>query len=333
MIIVTGGAGFIGSNLVAALNARGRKDVVVCDELGTANKWRNLLGRDVSDIITPDNLFSYLQGCASGGGQYEIEAVFHMGANSSTTETNVDLVLTQNFRFSLRLWWLCAEHRIRFVYASSAATYGDGSRGFVDGLDPSELSLLRPLNPYGWSKHLFDQRVAGLSVDPGSRPPQYAGLKFFNVYGPNEYHKEAMKSVVAQKYDAAKLGKPITLFKSYRPDCEDGEQQRDFIYVRDCADVMLWLLDNPDVNGLFNLGTGRARSFLDLADALSSATGKARNVEYVDMPSSIRDRYQYFTEAAMSRLRAAGFVKPFTSLEAGVADYVKNFLATNDPYL
>ena len=333
MIIVTGGAGFIGSNLVAALNARGRKDVVLCDYLGVDDKWRNIARRQIADIVAPEALFSYIRNHADGGAWGAVEAVFHMGANSSTTETDVDLIVSQNFKFSLDLWRLCAEQRVRFIYASSAATYGGGEAGFSDGLDISRLGQLKPLNPYGWSKHLFDQRVADLAMDPRTRPPQYVGLKFFNVYGPNEYHKGLMKSVVAQKYPLAELGKPVTLFKSCRPDCKDGSQRRDFIYVRDCSDVMLWLFDNPKINGLFNLGTGHARSFVDMAMALFSALGKVPQIEYIDMPFQIQDKYQYFTEAQMSQLRSVGYVAPFTSLEAGIADYVNNFLDTDDAYL
>ena len=333
MIIVTGGAGFIGSNLVAALNARGRRDIVICDYLGADDKWRNLAQRRIAEILDPADLFSYMRSCADGAPYRHIEAVFHLGANSSTTESDVDLILSQNFRFSLDLWHLCTEQKVRFIYASSAATYGHGEVGFVDGLDAEQLCRLKPLNPYGWSKHLFDQRVADLAVDPGTRPPQYAGLKFFNVYGPNEHHKGLMKSVVAQKYSLAERGKTVTLFKSYRPDYDNGGQRRDFIYVRDCADVMLWLLDNPKVNGLFNLGTGKARSFADLAQALFAALGTDPKIEYIDMPETIRGKYQYFTEADISQLRSAGYTAPFTSLEAGIADYVNNYLTASDPYL
>ena len=333
MIIVTGGAGFIGSNLVAALNARGREDIVLCDYLGKDDKWLNVARRQIADIVAPEALFSYMRDHVDNRAWGSIEAVFHLGANSSTTETDVDLMLSQNFRFSLDLWRLCSEHGVRLIYASSAATYGDGEAGFSDGLDISQLGQLKPLNPYGWSKHLFDQRVAHLAMDPRTRPPQFVGLKFFNVYGPNEYHKGLMKSVVAQKYPLAELGKPVTLFKSHRPDCKDGKQQRDFIYVRDCSDVMLWLFDNPKVNGLFNLGSGQARSFIDMAMALFSALGKSPQIEFISMPHHIQDKYQYFTEAQVSNLRSAGYVAPFTSLEAGISDYVNKFLATNDPYL
>ncbi len=328
MIVVTGGAGFIGSNLVAALSERGDHEVVVCDVLGTGAKWRNLAKHEVADIVPPDALERFMAGTGRG----TVEAVVHMGANSSTTEADIDLMLRQNFAFSMMLWRLCAEHRLRLIYASSAATYGDGSAGFDDDASPEALARLRPLNPYGWSKHLFDRRVARLARDPDTRPAQWAGLKFFNVYGPNEYHKGAMQSVVAQKFPHARDGAPVTLFRSHHPDYADGEQKRDFVYVRDCISVMLWLLDTPQVNGLFNLGTGTARSFRDLSRALHGALGKEERIAFIDTPETVRGHYQYFTEARIDRLRAAGYEAPFTALEDGVADYVKTYLAGDDPY-
>jgi ADP-L-glycero-D-manno-heptose 6-epimerase len=327
MIVVTGGAGFIGSNLVAALSERGDREVVVCDVLGTGAKWRNIAKHEVADIVAPDSLERFIAGMGR-----TVEAVVHMGANSSTTETDVDLMLRQNFAFSLMLWRLCAERRLRLIYASSAATYGDGSAGFDDDASPEALARLRPLNAYGWSKHLFDRRVARLARDADTRPAQWAGLKFFNVYGPNEYHKGPMQSVVAQKFALARDGKPLTLFRSHRPDTADGEQKRDFVYVRDCTSVLLWLLDNPRVNGLFNLGTGTARSFLDLARALHAALGKEERIAFIDTPEAVRRQYQYFTEARIERLRAAGYEAPITPLDDGVADYVKTYLAGDDPY-
>jgi ADP-L-glycero-D-manno-heptose 6-epimerase len=333
MIVVTGGAGFIGSNLVAALAAREAGGVVVSDLLGDGDKWRNLAKHEVADILPPDQLLRYLANRSETDTTWgRIEAVVHLGANSSTTETDVDLILRQNFAYSMTLWRLCAAQGIRLIYASSAATYGNGSAGFEDNGAPEALARLRPLNPYGWSKHLFDQRVARLSANAKTRPPQWAGLKFFNVYGPNEYHKGAMQSVVAQKFPLVRDNRPVTLFRSHHPDYADGEQVRDFIHVNDCVSVMLWLLDNPEINGLFNVGTGEARSFLDLARAVQAAMGKPENIEFIDTPEAIRVQYQYFTQATIERLRAAGYTTPFTSLEDGVADYVKSYLATNDRY-
>ena len=323
MFMVTGGAGFIGSNLVAALGERGA-EVVVCDSFGSGGKWRNLAKHPVADIVAPDALTDYLESQS-----HALEAVVHLGAETSTAETDVDLLVRRNFQASAALWRVCARRGVRLIYASSAATYGDGSAGFDDA---APLDRLRPLNPYGWSKHLFDRRAVALAASPDTRPPQWAGLKFFNVYGPNEYHKGPMQSVAARKFAAAAAGEPVSLFRSHRPDCADGAQKRDFVYVADCVAVMLWLLDNPAVNGLYNVGTGEARTFADLAAALQAACGKPSSVVYVDMPPEVRDRYQYFTRAAVGRLRAAGYAAPFRSLEEGVADYVARFLATGDPY-
>ena len=323
MFMVTGGAGFIGSNLVAALGERGA-EVVVCDSFGSGGKWRNLAKHPVADIVAPDALIGYLESQS-----HALEAVVHLGAETSTAETDVDLLVRRNFQASAALWRVCARRGVRLIYASSAATYGDGAAGFDDA---APLDRLRPLNPYGWSKHLFDRRAAALAASPDTRPPQWAGLKFFNVYGPNEYHKGPMQSVAARKFAAAAAGEPVSLFRSHRPDCADGAQKRDFVYVADCVAVMLWLLDNPAVNGLYNVGTGEARTFADLAAALQAACGKPSDIVYVDMPPEVRDRYQYFTRAAVGRLRAAGYAAPFRSLEEGIADYVARFLATGDPY-
>ncbi len=221
---------------------------------------------------------------------------------------------------------------MRFIYASSAATYGDGGAGFDDDGSVAALARLRPLNAYGWSKHLFDRRVARIVEAGGPRPPQWAGLKFFNVYGPNEYHKGGMRSVAVQIFDNAAAGKPAVLFKSHHPDYEDGGQLRDFVWVGDCTEVMLWLFDNADVNGLFNLGSGRARSFADLAAAVFRALDKEPRIRYVDTPAEIRDRYQYFTEANTARLRGAGYHRRFTALEDGIGRYVRSYLTAADPY-
>ncbi len=327
MILVTGGAGFIGSNLVAALEARGGGDIVVVDRLGTDEKWRNLARRELAAIVQPADLADWL--AANGAA---VTMVFHLGAISSTTETDADLIVATNFTLSLFLWDWCAAHGVRFVYASSAATYGGGEAGFDDDGSPAALARLRPLNAYGWSKLLFDRRVARLTAEGRLAPPQWAGLKFFNVYGPNEAHKGSMRSVVAQILPRVAAGEAATLFRSHRPDYPDGGQLRDFVHVDDCVAVMLWLLDRPDVSGLFNLGTGRARSFADLATAVFRAAGREPRLEYVDTPEAIRARYQYFTEARMDRLRTAGYPGQFTPLEEGVRRYVQDFLLAPDPY-
>ena len=327
MIVVTGGAGFIGSNVVAALNGRGRHDVVVVDRLGADDKWRNLQKRELADLVAPEDLPAFL-----GARRGEVEAVVHMGAISATTERDADLILRNNFRLSLDLWNWCAEAGARLIYASSAATYGDGEAGFLDDESPEALARLRPLNPYGWSKHLFDRRVVRLVQEGAARPPQWAGLKFFNVYGPNEYHKGEMRSWLAKTCAIAAAGTPVQLFRSYRPEFPDGGQQRDFVHVDDCVAVVLWLLDQPQANGLFNVGSGEARSWLELATAMFAALERERRIEFAPMPQELQGRYQYFTQAEMGKLHQAGYAQPFRRLEDGVADYVRGFLAAPDPY-
>jgi ADP-L-glycero-D-manno-heptose 6-epimerase len=326
MILVTGGAGFIGSNLATALAEQGAQ-VVICDRLRSGAKWRNISKLELRDLVAPEQLESWLkqQGHA-------LDAIVHMGAISSTTETDVDLIVETNFRLSQLLWRWCAQQGKRFIFASSAATYGSAEGGFEDDWSVGALAQLRPLNAYGWSKLLFD-RWAMREVSLGtSQPPQWVGLKFFNVYGPNEYHKGGMQSVVAQKYAAAAAGEPITLFRSHREGVSDGGQRRDFVYVADCVHVIQWLLGNATVCGIFNLGTGKARSFAELASALYAAVGHPPRLTYVDTPMSIRNNYQYFTEARMERLRSVGYTRPFMSLEEGVRDYVQRFLSRPDPY-
>ncbi len=328
LILVTGGAGFIGSNLVAGLCAGGDYDIAVCDRLGAAEdcKWRNLCKHPIVDFIAPEAVFDWLAAHAG-----EVEAVVHMGAISSTTEPDADLILHTNFTLSKDLWGWCAANGTRLIYASSAATYGDGALGFRDEDDLQSLARLRPLNAYGWSKALFDL-YARREASRGHAPRQWAGLKFFNVYGPNEYHKGTMKSVVAQIWPTARTGRTVTLFRSHNPDYADGGQMRDFVYVKDVEAVFAWLLTHEGVNGVFNLGSARARSFKDLAEATFKAAGHAPKIAYIDTPEAIRDKYQYFTEADMSRLHAAGYDRPFTALEDGVADYVSNYLSRDDPY-
>lgn len=326
MIMVTGGAGFIGSHLHARLLARGYETIIV-DWLGDQGKWRNLAKHPPARLIPPTALDGFLDT------RPPLTTIFHLGAVSETTAVDGDLAWATNVELPLRLWRWCAEHDVRLIYASSAATFGDGSRGFEDDMSLEALQRLRPLNLYGWTKHAFDLRVAMLLATTAARPPQWAGLKFFNVYGPNEYHKGAMISVVKVKYDEIAAGGPARLFRSDSEGLADGAQSRDFIWVGDVVDVMLWLLDTPTVCGLFNVGTGRARTYLDLAHAVADAAGVPRRVEFIDMPAKLRGQYQSFTEASTERLRQAGFSGQFTPLEEGVRRYVQNYLATPDPYV
>jgi ADP-L-glycero-D-manno-heptose 6-epimerase len=328
MIIVTGGAGFIGSNIVAKLEEAGYNEIVIVDRLRKEEKWKNVAKRDLHNIVHPDELFYYLN-----NHQLSIDAIIHMGAISSTTETDADKIIQNNFSISLGLWKWCMLNHKRFIYASSAATYGDGSFGFDDIETREHLANLKPLNAYGWSKHLFDRRTAYNLTRGAKKPPQWVGLKFFNVYGPNEYHKKGQQSVVSHIFPKAKKGEQFNLFKSHRRDYKDGEQKRDFVWVGDCAKIILWLLENEHVSGLFNVGTGEARTFNDLAKNVYKALGKEPNIGYVDTPEQIREKYQYYTQANMEKLRKAGYTKPMASLEEGVFEYVQNYLDKEDKYI
>lgn len=325
MLLVTGGAGFIGSNIVAALNDAGRADVAVCDVLGTEGKWRNLAKRQLADVVPPAELMHWLAG-------RRLDAVIHMGAISETTATDGDLVVETNFRLSLRLLDWCTANATPFIYASSAATYGDGAQGFADEASVAALKRLRPMNLYGWSKNLFDLALLGRLESGEKLPPQWAGLKFFNVFGPNEYHKGTMASVLARRFDDIRSGRTVELFKSHREGIADGDQRRDFIYVDDVVRVVLWLVSRGAVSGLFNVGTGKARSFRDLMLAAYAALGRSPNIAYIDMPEQIRGSYQYFTEARVDRLLAAGYNGGFTPLEEAVSAYVTGFLDRPDRY-
>jgi ADP-L-glycero-D-manno-heptose 6-epimerase len=326
MFLVTGGAGFIGSNVVASLNEAGSTDVVVSDLLGHDDaKWRNLAKHQVANLVPPAELMPWLEG-------RKLDAVIHMGAISDTTAADGDLVMENNFRLSLRLLDWCTQTGTPFIYASSAATYGDGSQGFTDDWSLPALRKLQPMNLYGWSKHLFDLALVDRHVKKQKLPPRWVGLKFFNVYGPNEYHKGHMASVLAKVFDGAKASKPVKLFKSHRAGIGDGEQRRDFIYVDDAVAVLRWLLDSSSVNGIFNVGTGKAESFRDMIGAMFKALGRSPNIEYIDMPDSIRNQYQYFTQGTVENLRRASYNAGFLPLETAVGQYVTGYLDRADRY-
>jgi ADP-L-glycero-D-manno-heptose 6-epimerase len=325
MLLVTGGAGFIGSNVVAALNDAGHAEVAVCDLLGHDGKWRNLAKRQLADLVPPADLAGWLNG-------RRLDAIVHLGAISETTATDGDIVIETNFRLSLRLLDWCTANRTPFIYASSASTYGDGAQGFRDDQSMSALKTLRPMNLYGWSKHLFDMAVAERAARGHKLPPQWVGLKFFNVFGPNEYHKGAMMSVLARRFDDIKAGRPVQLFRSHRDGIADGDQRRDFIYVDDAVRVMMWLLATPSLSGIFNLGTGKARSFREMMLAAYAALGAAPNIQYVEMPEAIRGSYQYFTQGEGDRLQRAGYNGGFTPLEQAVEIYVKSYLEQADRF-
>ena len=326
MYVVTGGAGFIGSNLLAMLEARGYGPLAVVDHCDDAHKARNIAKRRLAHVIAPEQTFAFLDAHKD-----TVAAIFHLGAITSTTERDLVKLNEVNVRLSRALWAWCSRNEVPFIYASSAATYGDGEAGFDDNGSIEALARLKPLNPYGQSKHTFDLLVAQEVAAGSSAPPVWAGLKFFNVYGPNEFHKAAQASLVPQIYPKATANQPYPLFRSHNPAYPDGGQLRDFVFVEDCCDVMLWLLEN-ETNALFNLGTGKARSFLDLASAVYRAAGHTPALTFRDTPEDIRGQYQYFTQARMDRLRAAGYAKPFTSIEEGVFTTVQKYLSQPDPY-
>jgi ADP-L-glycero-D-manno-heptose 6-epimerase len=317
MIVVTGAAGFIGSAFVELLNRQGIRDILVVDDLGTSTKWRNLIRKRIRSYLHKDR---FLEALTSGAVREKIDAIVHLGACTSTTEQNAEYLLQNNFNYTKTLARWAVENDVRFVYASSAATYGDGSNGFSD--DTAEINKLEPLNCYGLSKHLFDQWTLDNKLES-----KIAGLKFFNVYGPNEYHKGDMASVVFKAYHQVMDRGSVDLFRSYDSKYADGEQLRDFIYVGDCVEVIFWLLKNPKVGGIYNLGTGKARSWNDLVRAVFAALGRTPAIQYVEMPEILRPKYQYFTEATMQKLRSAGYAAPFASLEDGVAEYVNGYLS------
>ena len=327
MHVITGGAGFIGSNIAATLDALGQ-DIVIVDWLGEGEKWRNIAKRRVRDIVRPENLAAFLETRAG-----EIESIIHMGAISTTTEVDADAIVQNNFRLSVDLWNWCAAHRKPFVYASSAATYGDGTHGFVDRQDNEYFGALQPLNAYGWSKHVFDRWAVENANRGLPAPPRWAGLKFFNVYGPNEYHKGGQRSVAHQLFGQIGASGQVRLFESDNPDYAHGEQVRDFVWVQDCVDVVLWAVAGKDVpNGIYNVGSGLPRTFADKARAMFASMRKEETISFIPLPDALKGKYQYFTQADLTKLRAAGYEGQVTPLDQGIRRYVEDYLATEDPY-
>ena len=326
--VITGGAGFIGSNIAAALDQQGA-DIVISDWMGASDfKWRNIAKRRLLDVIPPEATGAFLD-----ANQEKIGGVFHMGAVSTTTETDIDAIVRNNIRLSIDLWTWCSQAKIPLVYASSAATYGDGREGFLDRFDADYLSRLRPLNAYGWSKALFDRWVQHAVATGAPCPPRWAGLKFFNVYGPNEYHKGGQRSVAAQLHAQIRESGRVRLFRSENPDYPDGGQLRDFVWVGDCVQIALWALQEPGAqSGLYNVGSGTARAFLEMAKIMFAEMGVAPDVEFIDLPAALRGKYQYYTCGSIDKLRSAGYAPPSTRLEDGLRLYVRNHLETADRY-
>lgn len=322
-IVVTGATGFIGSNLLAGLEAAGYGHIVCIDSFGTGQKWRNVAARSLVQFVLPQQGFAWLRRHAD-----ELGAIVHLGAVSSTTETDVDLIVQTNVQLTMRLYSFCQKHQLPFIYASSAATYGAGEHGYDDRDDVEYLSQLRPLNAYGWSKNTVDKLIFSTHLHH-----QVVGLKFFNVYGPNEYHKGEQASTAWHFYNQLVQQGEARLFRSYLSECADGEQKRDFVYVADCVKVILWMLDHPGVSGLFNVGSGTPRSFNDMARLVAEHAAAACKIRYIDMPPILRPRYQYFTQANITKLRRAGYSAAMTTLDEGVALYVRHFLRETNQYI
>ncbi len=319
-IVVTGGAGFIGANVIKRLNELGEEKILIVDNLDKSEKWKNIIDLSFDDYIHKDK---FIRDIRNGSFDNEIKAIIHLGARSRTTERDVDFLMENNYEYTKTLAKWCLRNGVRFIYASSAATYGDGSLGFSD--DHSIIPHLRPLNAYGFSKHIFD-----LWAFKNKILDRIVGLKYFNVFGPREWHKGDMRSMVLKAYEQIRKEQKIRLFKSYNPQYKDGEQLRDFIYVKDAVEMTIFFLEKPHINGIFNAGTGIPRSWNDLANAVFSTLNMKPNIEYIDMPEELRGKYQYFTKADMDKIRKAGYTAPTMSLEESVRDYVLNYLINRD---
>lgn len=318
MIVITGAAGFIGSCMISKLNENGISDIVIVDDFSNAEKNKNLEKKIFSEKIHRNDFFKWIEKKHS-----TIDFIIHIGARTDTTEFNVSIFNELNLNYTKKIWTDCCKYNIPLIYASSAATYGMGEFGYSD--EHAIVEKLKPLNPYGESKNNFDK----WALQQTTQPPFWAGLKFFNVYGPNEYHKSRMASVIFHTFNQVNEKGNVKLFRSHRPDFKDGMQLRDFVYVKDLVSVIYFLMKNKPASAIYNLGTGTARAFLDLAKATFKSMNKPENIEFIDTPIDIRDKYQYFTEAKMDKLRNAGYLNPFFSLEEGINDYVRNYLTPN----
>lgn len=327
MVIITGGIGFIGSQVLAALE-ESENNIAVIDVFGSGDKWKNVAKRKTTFFISPDSIFDFL-----GKHNSQIKLILHFGGVSSTMEKDVDKIVKNNIQLSINLYDYCIENKIRFIYASSAATYGNGENGLSDQEDVAYLDCLKPLNAYGWSKHCIDRYVWSINNRKKSQDNGVVALKFFNVYGPNEYHKGNQSSVIYSFYNQLKEGSNLHLFKSYKNEYKDGEQCRDFVWIDDCVDVILWMIKHKEISGIYNVGSGVSRTFNDVAKIISLTLGRSCNIKYVEMPENLKEQYQYHTIANISKLYSVGYDKPMTSLEDGISTYINNFLNTSDKYL
>ncbi len=327
MYVITGGAGFLGSNLAAGIEERGLGEITIVDRFQTDDRWRNIAKRSLRDIVFPEKIFEYLDAHAG-----RIDAVLHINYTGFAQEDNVDALIDDRIHLTWRLWSWCSHHQVPFIYDSTAGVYGDGSLGFKDDDSAEELAKLKPLSAAAWTKLFLDRKIIDTINRGETVPPQWIGLRCFNLYGPNEYHNTRHQSVIPRIYNAAKNGKLFPLFKSENPAYKDGEQMRDFMWIDDTVDVILWLMRHPEISGLFNIGTGQARTYADVLRAVYTALDEKPEMDFMDLPAEIKGQYQYFTQADIQKLRTAGYTKPFTSLEDGVAKYVREYLESADPY-
>lgn len=327
MYVITGGAGFLGSNLAAGMEEREMGEITIVDRFETDNRWRNIAKRSLREIVFPERMFEYLDKHAD-----QIDAVIHISYTGFTDENNVDALIEERVHLTFRLWTWCAEHRKPFIYDSTAGVYGNGTLGFKDDDSAEALAKLRPLSAEAWTKLFLDRKIVDTINRGEAAPPQWIGLRCFNLYGPNEYHNTRHQSVIPRIYNAAKNGKLFPLFKSANPAYKDGEQMRDFMWIKDTVDVILWLVTHKEISGLFNIGTGRARTYADVLKATYEAVGEEPEMDFMDLPTEIKEQYQYFTQADIQKLRTAGYTKDFTSLEEGVKQYVQDYLEQPDPY-